>query len=100
MTDLHVAWTGRFMNERHDVRHWLEPLSPNKHVDPLYDDYFGVRTIDWHPNVQGNCTNGVLRPLIQKLNVSQHITKLHPFETDLLIQNIYRNSYSIRSLQL
>ena len=65
MTELHVVWTGRFMNERHHVRHWLEPLSPNKHVDPLYDDYFGVRTVYWHPNVLGNSMNNVHRPFIE-----------------------------------
>ncbi|XP_071153805.1 uncharacterized protein [Mytilus edulis] len=53
MTHLHVSWTGRFTNERHHVRHWLEQLAPNKHVDKLYDDNFFVRKIDWFTNVLG-----------------------------------------------
>ncbi|XP_052095904.1 uncharacterized protein LOC127731085 [Mytilus californianus] len=53
MTHLHVSWTERFTNERHHVRHWLEQLAPNKHVDELYDDKFGVRKVDWFTNVLG-----------------------------------------------
>ncbi|CAC5401969.1 unnamed protein product [Mytilus coruscus] len=53
MTRLLVRWTGRFTNERHHVRHWLEQLTPNQHVDELYDDNFGVRKVDWFTNVLG-----------------------------------------------
>lgn len=53
MTHLHVSWSGRFTNERHHVRHWLDQLAPNKHVDKLYDDHFGVRKVDWLTNVLG-----------------------------------------------
>jgi hypothetical protein len=48
-----VTWTGRFTNERHHVRHWLKPLAVNRHVDSLYDDTFGIRTVDWSTNVLG-----------------------------------------------
>ncbi|XP_052071167.1 uncharacterized protein LOC127709606 [Mytilus californianus] len=50
---LTVTWTGRFRNERHDIYKWCNEIEDSSHVDAVYDDRFGRRTVDWLTNVRG-----------------------------------------------
>ncbi|CAC5375018.1 unnamed protein product [Mytilus coruscus] len=50
---LTVTWAGRFRNERHDIYKWCNEIEDNSHVDVVYDDRFGQRTVDWLTNVRG-----------------------------------------------
>jgi hypothetical protein len=49
-SQLHVKWPGRFINERHDVNGWLEPVANHTSIETVYDDIFGRRTVQWYTN--------------------------------------------------
>lgn len=50
---LTVTWAGRFMNERHDIYKWCNEIGDSSHIEEVYDDRFGRRTVDWLTNVRG-----------------------------------------------
>jgi hypothetical protein len=52
-SQLHVKWPGRFINERHDVNEWLEPVANHTSIETVYDDIFGRRTVQWYTNIKG-----------------------------------------------
>ena len=52
-SQLHVKWPGRFINERHDVNEWLEPVANHISIEAVYDDIFGRRTVQWYTNIKG-----------------------------------------------
>ncbi|CAG2198378.1 unnamed protein product [Mytilus edulis] len=52
-SSLTVTWAGRFMNERHDIFKWCSAIEDSSHIDEVYDDRFGQRTVDWLANVRG-----------------------------------------------
>lgn len=51
--DLLVTWNGKFKNDRHYAKNWLETIKPRPNLDIEYDDRYGIRTTEAVPHRKG-----------------------------------------------
>lgn len=52
-TRLKVNWKGKFKNENHHAKNWLETIKRRPNLEAVYDDRYGKRTASAVPHRQG-----------------------------------------------
>ena len=82
-SQLHVKWPGRFINERHVVNGWLEPVANHTSIETVYDDIFGRRTVQWYTNIKG---------IIFMLTIFRHFRSKKMYQIiNILIETAFDN---------